>query len=312
MKSKNLTVVASSENYLPSLNALFNSIDYWKIDTDVVLLSYKLPENYLKRIKDVFDFNIKIIQAPEGEQTKVTAIERFRVACEEGKNYEAILLLDADMFFMSNVDLYFQVASKGFIVCASNSMIISFNKGKDGYQDHYGVFLEEEKYPYPEIHTSVPIWLSPLDLDWFQALYDSRRTDSFDDFLLLNLLGIKMGKNKKMLTFPAYRCTNIHHTMLKPVIGIIRKGDLVLSGTEERMICAHGKLHDENYIKDLAMVMERFFKDEQLGERQRKQMLNSREVLLEEFMKYTYLKKLDLREFVHVEWLEKKLKEKNF
>ena len=311
-KSKNLTIIAASANYLPELNALLNSIDYWKIDTDIALLSYKLPSNYLTKIKETFNFNIEIIQAPEGEQTKMTAIERFRIAYTEGKNYEAILILDADMFFMSNVDLYFQVASKGFIVCASNSMIISFDKGKDGYQDHYGVFLDEEKYPYPEIHTSVPIWLSPQDLDWFQALYNARRTDHFDDFLLLNLLGIKMGKNKKMITLPAYRCTNIHHTMLKPCIGTIRKGDLVLSGTEEKMVSAHGKWADEAYVKDLAKVMEGFFRDEQLGERQRRQMLNSREILLEEFMKYTYLKKLNLREFVQIEWLEEKLKKKNF
>ena len=55
--------------------------------------------------------------------------------------------------------------------------------------------------------------------------------------------------------------------------------------------------------------MERYFQDEMLGNRQKEQMLNSREIILEEFIRYAYLCKLDLREFVKIEWLEEKMKE---
>jgi len=305
-KSKNVSIVAASSNYLGELNALFNSIDYWEIDTDVVLLSYKLPEDYLKRIQEVFDFNIKIIQAPEGEQIRMTAIERFRVACEEGKNYEAILLLDADIYFTANVDLYFDVASKGFIITSHNGMIIGFGKS---YQRDYNVDLGVPDYPYVKVHSTVPIWLSPKDLDWFKALYDSREMDNFDDLMYLNVLGIKMGKNKRMLSLQAFQSTNIHHWSMKLETGLIRKGDLVLTGVEGENLSVHGKFSMEAYYKDLMKVMDGYLKDEGFTEkRHREKVLKSREIMLEEFMKYTYLCKLDLRDFIHIEWLEKKLK----
>jgi len=306
LKSKNLIVVAASENYLPGINALFNSIDYWKIDTDVLLLSFRLPEAYLNRLQGAFSFDVRIVKSEGKEQVRDTAIERFKLAVDFGKEYETILLLDADMYFMSDeANLLFDIASKGFIIGAANNMIINFG---EEHQKHYGVNLGAKEYPYPKIHTTAPIWLSPQDLDWFDALYNSRRIDSFDDFLLLNILGIKMGKDKKMLVLPSYRLTNIHHFSMKIETGMLRKGDLVLSGTEEGMIMNHGKFWDENYYKDLMTVMDGYIKNEGFTKRHRERVLNSREIMLEEFLKYAYLCKLDLRKFVKIEWLEEKLK----
>lgn len=304
-KSKNLTVIAASENYLAGVNALINSLDYWKIDTDILLLSFRLPKEYLEKIQEVFDFNFHIIESTGEHQVLSTAIERFKYAVEIGKEYESILLLDADMYFMSDeANVLFDAARKGLIITASNGMIINFNKA---HQDRYGVNLGSDEYPYAKVHTTAPIWLNPQDLDWFEALYDAKRIDSFDDFLFLNILGIKMGKDKKMICLPPYRMTNIHHTCLKPVIGTIDKEVIILSGTEESMICMHGKFWDENYVKDLMKVMEGYFRNQQFGERQQQQAQNSCDLLLREFIKYCYNCKLSLKDFVKIDWLEEKL-----
>ncbi|NQU99901.1 MAG: hypothetical protein HQ538_04135, partial [Parcubacteria group bacterium] len=118
--SKNVSIVAASENYLPAINALFNSIDYHKIDTDVLLISWRLPKDYLKRIKESFNFNIRVIESEHEHQVEGTAIERFRYAVELGKEYDAICMLDADMTFMSDINLFWDIASKGFIIAAHN------------------------------------------------------------------------------------------------------------------------------------------------------------------------------------------------
>lgn len=308
-KSKNATIIAASSNYLGELTALLNSIDYHKINTDVLLLAYKLPENYLKRIQEVFDFHVRIFQAPEGEQTKMTAIERFRIAVEYGKEYSAICLLDADMTFMSNLNLFWDIASKGFLIGAHNGMIISFGQA---YQQRYHVNLGVKEYPAIKIHTTAPIWLSPQDLDWFDALYKSKRIDSFDDFLYLNILGIKMGKTDRMITFSPFKFTNIHHWSMKVETGMMRKvgdmGDLILTGTEEEVLMNHGKFSSEAYAKDLMTVMKGYLKNEGFTERHERRVLASREVMVEEFIKYAYLCKLDLRDFVKIDWLEEKLK----
>ena len=277
-KSKNLIVVPASENYLPGLTALLNSIEYHKIDADVLLVSFRLPENYLERIQEAFDFQINIVKTDEGEsQVLQTAIERFKYAVEYGKQYDSICILDADMYFMANVDVYFQIASKGFIITSHNGMIVNFNKE---YQKKYGVDLGSKEYPYLKIHCTVPTWVGPQDLDWFDRLYNSKRIDDFDDLLFLNVLGIAMGKDKRMISLQAFQTTNIHHFCVKPVTGIIRKGNLITSGVEGEMLSMHGKWWDEPYYKDIATTMERYFKDEMLGNRQKEQMLNSREIVI--------------------------------
>lgn len=308
-KSNNLCVVGASLNYLPAINALFNSIDHWNIDTDVVLLSHNLPEEYIKKAKETFDFQINVIDVSGGDQVRMTAIERFKYAVEYGKQYDAICLLDADFFFCSNVDLYFQIASKGFIITSKNGMVVNFNLE---HQSKYNVFLDSPEYPYLKVHATAPIWLGPQDLDWFDTLYNSNRIDSWDDLWFLNILGIKMGKDKRMITLEPFATTNLHHFCLKPTTRIMRKDDLIIGGTEGGIDCLHGKFWDEGYYKDLATTMERFFKDEELGERQRWQMLESREIMLDEFIKYTYKCKLCLSDFIKIEWLDNKMKEKSF
>jgi hypothetical protein len=304
-KSKNLTIVAASKDYLPGLNALLNSMDYWKIDSDVLLISWKLPQEYIKKAQEVFNFNVKVIESEHENQTYGTAYERFKYAVEYGKNYESILLLDADMYFMSDEsNLFFDVASKGFIITAANNMLINFN---EAYQKQYNVNLGSREYPYVKIHTTAPIWLGSNDLDWFEALYNSERVSTFDDFLYLNILGIKMEKDKKMIVLPSYRLTNIHHFSMKVETGMIKKGNLILSGTEEGMIMNHGKFWDEPYFKDLMTVMDGYLKNEEFSEKHRENVLNSRKIMLEEFIKYSYKCKLDLREFKKIEWLENKL-----
>ena len=250
----NAFVVGYSSNYLPGFNALRNSIQKYA------------PTAYL------YSF--------QNESVQGTAIERFRIASEIAPDYDAICLLDADMFLTANVDLFFELASKGYIVTGSNGMIIDFNKE---YQARYEVDLGCESYPYTKIHTTVPIFISKADTDWFDALYNSRRIDSFDDFLYLNILGIKMGKDKKMIQIPASQCTNIHHWMVKPETSIRVMGDKLLNGSEEQIYMIHGKLWDEGYINDLWLVMSKYLDDWQMGSKCQERTKDAISILKQQF-----------------------------
>jgi len=202
------------------------------------------------------------------------------------------------MFFHSSVDLFFEIASKGYIVTASNGMIIDFNLG---YQEHYGIDLGVETCPYAKVHTTAPIFLSPADLDWFKALYDSRRIDHWDDFLFLNVLGIKMDKPKKMLCLPTYAFTGIHHWQLKVETSIVRKSaGLVLTGTEELIYMSHGKFWDESYCKDLLTVMYKYLEDWDMGDKCKGRVEDAHKTLLEEFHKYlSYLPEAAIVQDLH-------------
>ena len=272
-------IVAASANYIPGLVAMFNSLKRLDNEHDVILVSFRLPEWFLQYVHEYW-FTVRVIETEGENQTHQTAIERFRVACEIGPEYDAICLLDADMFLEANVDVFFLAGSKGLIVTGSNGMIINFNKA---YQEQYELDLGRDEWPYPQIHTTVPIFLDTRNLDWFDALYKSRRVDSWDDFLYLNILGIKMGKYKKMICMPPYAFTGIHHWQMKPETAAMEKGDLLLSGTEDQIYVIRGKWWDEGWLQDLVPTMERYWHDEDISSRGQGRTHNAINSLLRRF-----------------------------
>jgi len=129
----------------------------------------------------------------------------------------------------------------------------------------------------------VPIFLDTRNLDWFDALYKSRRIDAWDDFLYLNLLGIQMGKYKKMICMPPYAFTGIHHWQMKPETAVMEKGELLLSGTEEQIYMIHGKWWDKGWLQDLVPTMERYWHDEEISFRGQGRTHNAINSLLRRF-----------------------------
>lgn len=271
--------VAASSNYIPGLVAMFNSLKRIGNTHDVVLISFRLPKEFIQGLDD-YPFNIIVIESEGENQIHQTAIERFRVVCEFGWKYDAVCLLDADMWIEANVDVFFKVASKGLIVTGSNGMIINFHIG---YQEQYDVELDKADWPYPQVHTTVPIFIDTRNFDWFDLLYKSRRVDHWDDFLYLNILGIKLGKYKKMICMPPYAFTGIHHWQMKPETGVIEKGDLLLSGTEEQIYMVHGKWWDKGWLQDLLPTMEGYWHDEEISFRGQGRTHNAINSLLNRF-----------------------------
>jgi len=281
-------VVGASDNYIEGLIALFNSMEYHGSQADVILIPWKLPEEFIQGL-DKYSFNFRVIPNNIEHQVLATAIERFNVAAEYGKGYDAICLLDADMYLLGDVDLFFEVAAAGFIITGSNGMIIDFNAE---YQKHYQTDLGRPRWPYKKIHTSAPVFVSPKDLDWFRLLYDSRRIDTWDDFLFFNMLGIKLEKYKRMICMPPYAFTGIHHWQVKVETGVLKKGqdvdgdDLILAGTEEAVYMAHGKFWDETYCKDLLTVMYGYLERWSMTGKSKQRMEDAQKVLVERFWKY--------------------------
>jgi hypothetical protein len=260
-------VVAASADYLPGLRALLNSIHAVGSSADVLLAEHDIPLDVLVDLQ-LKHPNLCVISRPLADNVvQGTALERFRLAYQEGSEYRAVCLMDADMWLTANPQRFFEVAAAGFIVAASNGMIINFGRA---YQEQYQCFLEEpfaEDCVYPQTHTTAPIFLGPRDLDWFEALYSSRRIDSWDDFLFLNLLGIKLGKSERMIVLPPYTFTGIHHWQVKPETSLREKGGLLLSGTEEQVYMIHGKWWDQAYRDAMVSVMQPYLDSEQMGEK---------------------------------------------
>ena len=281
--SKFAYVIAASQGYKDGLVALLNSLAEHSATAHIELVSFRLEEEFLEQIRGRGGVTIHETGDCEKGQVEATAIERFRVAYEVAPEYDALCLMDCDMFQTCNCDTFFDVAAADFIVAGSNGMVINFNRV---HQDRYDVDLGSDDYPYPKVHCTAPIFLSAENTDWFEALYNSRRIDSWDDFLYLNVLGITMGKDKRMIVMPPYAFTGIHHFHVKPVTGVMDKAGTLLSGTEEQVYMCHGRYWDDAYNAGLLEVMEGYFRNEELGERQQRQAQNSLDATLRYFEHY--------------------------
>lgn len=276
-------MVSASGYYVPGLKALLNSIEDYGLDAEVV--AFISPDVDDSRVIDWDSYNRKIIiLRSKGENDKVEmVVDRFKRFAEVGKEYASVCILDADMFLTANVKLFFKIAEAGFIVAGSNGMIINFDKN---YQEAASIDLAARDWSYPQVHTTVPLFLSPKDLDWLEAVFDIWRPDRLDDFLLLNILGIRMSKYERMLVMPPYMFTGIHHWQMKPETAVFEKAGLLLSGTEEQVYMVHGKWWDKKWLLGLWDTMERYLQTEDMGGRCERKTKNAIGLLKDKFEYY--------------------------
>jgi len=103
--------ISASWNYVPFMNVLLNSMDKYGINCDVHIIGYEMNLEYIAKIKEAFDFPIifHIVNPAEFDITDVkepgknlfVKQSRFKVIQENGKKYDAICMLDADMWISS-------------------------------------------------------------------------------------------------------------------------------------------------------------------------------------------------------------------
>jgi len=275
-------VMGASKGYLEAITALFNSLVKNNCCFDVHFMNWDIPHSYFEEYQKVSGSKFNIIEhkSTSTNQGTGTAIERYKLAFDIAQDYDAICVIDADMFLTADVRLFFEIANKGFIVTGSNGMMIDFDTA---YQEYYDCPLGSPSIPYAKIHTSVPIFVSYNNTGWFSELWNSIRKDHFDDFLYLNMLGIRNGLTDKMLCLPPYYFTGIHHWIWKPEISIREKGGMILSGTEELIYSIHGKFWDEGWKRDQMEIMYKYLGDNDMGPKCKFFVDNSMALMLREF-----------------------------
>jgi hypothetical protein len=119
MAQKTAYIVAANNRYLPGLNAVLNSLDMVGNKDEVYCLVWNIPQEYLDRASKVFDFPIvwekltadEIQKYGEGE-----VLMRKRYLIPALMQYDAVCILDADMFFCHNTDRYMEIAAKTDLV----------------------------------------------------------------------------------------------------------------------------------------------------------------------------------------------------
>jgi hypothetical protein len=258
-------------NYLSDVNSLLNSIQKHRLHEringtlDVYLIHYGFDPawNYLNKAQGLFDFNlipvdIEKFDIPCPNGTK--AIEfikraRYSIILTYGPRYEAICLLDADMFFVSDefVSMFELVAGTRKLIGANER--IKWDVGPKQYFESDGVPIFDKPDKMRSMICNVP---SVFDMKEWMDVFEYYRKICFNGFqitdgvrkgigdLFAHNIAIKrMNRESDVVMFPMETMAQVHHVWRKPWTHLINdngkwrtfSGDKVYLIHDTKRIC---------------------------------------------------------------------------
>lgn len=109
-------IVSACKKYVPELAALLNSLEAIGNKHDVFVIGYELPPELTSGF-GLLSYKVNFYDIPEAEarqfggESEILCRKRFWYAAEWGKDYDAVCVLDADMWFVRPVDQFFEIAA---------------------------------------------------------------------------------------------------------------------------------------------------------------------------------------------------------
>jgi len=280
-------VVAASKGYMPGIKAFLNSFEYYH-DTaryTIYLLSFDLSEDFLKEISrpwlKVVSTDSKVFKGFENNSAWGTKIPRFKFASELSG---VVMLADADMFFCSDMIMYFKIAEAGLIVAGANGSNFRFH---EGWKEKYQINIPNS-FDYKTI-TSVPtIMDTSKHGEVWKRIYEHKRTiRTGADFDLQNIFMFVYNKLDSIIVLPSQQVTGIHHFMLKQNTRAVKKENKLMTEDGLEVLMVHGKWWQPGWYENLMVTMKKFCHGNEIC---LKQAEDSRRLLKLEFDKWEGLK----------------------
>lgn len=245
-------IIPASHDFEPGVRAFLNSFDFYHPDTaiKVYLLNYNLHQSFLDEQNSKFKFlEIIDLETPFADKAWACKLERFNFA---GSLSGIVMMCDADLFFCSNIDHWFDIAGLGYIVASSNGSNIRYHAG----------WREKNNIDIPDMINYKTICSVPTILDiekhgeiW-ESIYEHKLQKGFGaDFDLINIFMVKYDKLDFILPVPTQQTTGIHHFMLKLDTRVKRVEGRLITTDGLPVLMVHGKWWREAWVKGLMKPM---------------------------------------------------------
>lgn len=246
-------VVAATRGYEEPVRVFISSVlKHHGKEVDIHLLyldmnGFPVPEN-------VYTFEIP----RHGNQLLMNYIWRLKYAGVL-RQYDAVCMVDADMFCVRDLTKYFDIAAKAnLIIGASDCVNIWY---EESYRNHYPNILTEDFYNTKTI-TSVPLFFSPRQHGAvFENVYNWGITHGVvSDLTVMNMF-LCRDKHSDLMVLPAHAWTGIHHTFFKPELRVRRILGRYVSEAGDEIQMIHGRWFDPRWIEGLRTTMAQYFAD---------------------------------------------------
>jgi len=181
------------------------------------------------------------------------------------KDYDAVCMLDADMFIVSEqfFDLFDLVNSTDkIIVCnekfkwETGNYFLPINKS--GEENH--IFKQKSKKLF-KMHCSVPIFLNPgkktsekMFVAYLQFANDGYQIKGgncagIGDIYCWNLMIKYLYLEDKIISFPMETMTQVHQTNLNHNTHLIEDDGYWYTMAGDQVFCLHGRVNEKNFIE---------------------------------------------------------------
>lgn len=283
--------VASSWDYIQFTNALLNSIDRHQIPADVYLLHDFPPNNYLRDAgQRLSRFHAVPVERAHFrfDASKGLAVSdslfrkqsRFRYVREIGARYEAVALLDADMFLVTrNFNNLFELV-------AGTSKLVGCNERFKWVFDRSYEFGDRPIFDLPvratKFHCSVPI---VLDAKRWGDVFDYYNQIAFaayqvaprfpggikwmGDIESWNIAVYKCGRADDVVLFPMETMTQVHGTNALPRSRIRKTREGWFSDAGDEVFTIHGRVGTDQWEQDQFDKLNKFVRDYDVADSER-------------------------------------------
>ena len=262
--------ICSNDGYIPFLNVLLNSLDKYNINNvDVYLMYYEFNLDYLEKIKNSFDFNLipveikkenfKIHDFNKNNKNLFIKQSRFKYIKKYGMKYDAICMLDADMFITtSNFMNLFE------LVKGTKKLIACNERYKWNFDSKYildGKKIFETPIKAHKFHCSVPIifdlkkWEDVFDF-YNKMAYNSFEVDKnnkiikpIGDIYSWNISVYKNERQNDVILFPMETMTQAHQTNSINWTRLVKNKNVWSTNAGDEVFSIHGRIGKEGWRK---------------------------------------------------------------
>jgi len=248
-------ILASNQKYLPGVTAIFNSLEKLKNIIDVHFLEYKVDPKYLEELKK-YSYNIKVAHIDEKEveylgEAEVLMRKRYSIAAN--LQYDAVCILDADFFILSDPVCYFRAAAAGMVVGVTLEQ-----KRRYGDENHKvdGNFLIKPDFWNDRDICCAPIFINPNK--WGQALRETyeiviRKYGQVDksqqdegrfkapDMDAINICLLRHGSYPNTMCLDQHTWSGLHESLMKIFTRAVVKHGRLFTEDGREIFMIHGQ-----------------------------------------------------------------------
>lgn len=257
MKSQYAYIVSACSRYTPELTACLNSLDYVgnKQDVHVYWCSRDGDRSFIDQFNKLsYNCILHEISQQEIDEgrgiTEITCRKRYWYAAEDGRDYDAVCVLDADLVFNRDPIQFFEIAAK-------TGLILGVTKEQNKVYDHEhhevggkwswsvprGFYNDKDVCNCP-LFLDAKLWNEALRLSWYVFIHGGFRAPDMDS-LCLSLLNY--GGYERIIKLPGLQWLGTNEQHLKPYMRVVERAGKICTENGLEVFCYHGQYYKKKW-----------------------------------------------------------------